>query len=88
MPKTIYRNEYRVLLQLIRKHRIAAGLTQVQASKKLGTTQSFISNVERGGRRVDLIQLRDLCRIVKIDLPMFVKEFERELRKRRPAKHS
>jgi transcriptional regulator with XRE-family HTH domain len=80
MPKTIHRHEYAVLLRLLKEHRKRAGLTQVQCSDALGRPQSFMSDVERGTRRLDVVQLRDLCRVFKTDLVAFVKAFERELR--------
>jgi transcriptional regulator with XRE-family HTH domain len=80
MPKTIHRKEYSVLLQLIRERRQRAGLTQAQCSHALGRAQSFMSDVERGIRRLDLIQLRDLCRVLDTELPAFVRAFERALR--------
>ena len=86
MPKTIHRQEYQVLLQLLRQRRTEAGLTQTECSNALGRSQSFISDVERGIRRLDLVQLRDLCEILNTDLRRFVADFERELsqsRKRR-----
>jgi transcriptional regulator with XRE-family HTH domain len=79
MPKTIHRNEYRVLLRMIKGRRLRAGLTQAECSAALGRSQSFISDVERGVRRLDVVQLRDLCGILKTDLRRFVADFEREL---------
>lgn len=79
MPKTIHRPEYRVLLQLLKKKRIKAGVTQVECSAALGRSQSFISDVERGMRRLDLVELRDWCGVLKVNLPKFVQEFERAL---------
>jgi hypothetical protein len=51
-------------------------MTQVACSKALGRSQSFVSDVERGVRRLDVIQLRDLCRVLKQDLVTFVRQFE------------
>ena len=82
MPKTIHRNEYAVLLRLIREGRLRANLTQAQCSKALSRSQSFMSDVERGVRRLDIVQLRDLCRVLKSDLPSLIRKFERELRLR------
>jgi len=79
MPKTIHRHEYKVLLRLLRERRQHAGLTQAQCSKALGRTQSFVSDIERGVRRLDLVQLRDLCLVLNIDLPSFIRMFERNL---------
>jgi transcriptional regulator with XRE-family HTH domain len=79
MPKTIYKPEHAVLLTLLKKHRKAAGLTQVQCSKALGRPQSFMSDVESGTRRLDIVQLRDLCKVLGIGLGALVGEFEKSL---------
>ena len=76
MSKTIYRPEHTVLLSLLKKHRKAAGLTQVQCSKALSRPQSFMSDVESGTRRLDIVQLRDLCKVLGIDLQDLITEFE------------
>ncbi|WP_085614488.1 MULTISPECIES: helix-turn-helix domain-containing protein [unclassified Pseudomonas] len=76
MTKTIYRPEHTALLNLLRKHRKAAGLTQVECSKALNRPQSFMSDVENGTRRLDIVQLRDLCKVLGISLPELVEELE------------
>lgn len=79
MSKTIYRPEHTVLLSLLKKHRKAAGLTQVQCSKALERPQSFMSDVESGTRRLDIVQLRDLCKVLGIGLQDLIAEFEESL---------
>ncbi|MNB92978.1 transcriptional regulator [Pseudomonas sp. GW456-L14] len=79
MSKTIYRPEHAVLLSLLKKYRKAADLTQVQCSKALGRPQSFMSDVESGTRRLDIVQLRDLCKVLGIGLAELVEEFELSL---------
>ncbi|WP_095152346.1 helix-turn-helix domain-containing protein [Pseudomonas sp. Irchel s3b5] len=79
MPKTIYRREHAVLLALLKKYRNAAGLTQAQCSKALERPQSFMSDVESGTRRLDIVQLRDLCEVLGIGLQDLIEEFERSL---------
>lgn len=76
MTKTIYRPEHTALLNLLRKHRKAAGLTQVDCSKALNRPQSFMSDVENGTRRLDIVQLRDLCKVLGVSLPELVQELE------------
>jgi transcriptional regulator with XRE-family HTH domain len=80
MPKTIYRREHAVLLALLKKYRNAAGLTQVQCSKALERPQSFMSDVESGTRRLDIVQLRDLCKVLGISLADLVQELEEGIR--------
>ena len=50
--------------------------------------QSFVSDVETGQRRLDLIQLRDLCSALGVSLVRFVSEFDRRLGTRRPYSHT
>lgn len=79
MPKTIYKPEHAVLLTLLKEHRKAAGLTQVQCSKALGRPQSFMSDVESGTRRLDIVQLRDLCKVLGVGFQDLIAEFEKSL---------
>ncbi len=75
MPKAIYRPEYEVFLTLLKDRRIKAGLTQVECSNALGRPQSFMSDVERGTRRLDIIQIHDLCEVLGCDLVELIQDF-------------
>lgn len=79
MNKSLYRAEYQALLETLRTLREESGLTQAQCATALGRPQSFISDVESGIRRLDLIQLRDLCHVLKTDLPSVIRRFENKL---------
>jgi transcriptional regulator with XRE-family HTH domain len=54
-------------------------MTQARFAEALGRPQSFTSDIERGLRRLDLVQLRDICHVLSLDLLEFVKRFEDEL---------
>lgn len=79
MPKTIHRPEYDALRRLLRQARVDAGVTQVELSRALQRSQSFVSDIERGVRRLDAIELRDVCRLLDQDFPDFLAELEREI---------
>ncbi|WP_313413562.1 helix-turn-helix transcriptional regulator [Stenotrophomonas sp.] len=79
MAKSIHRKEYAALIAAVREARVAAGLTQAQVSAKLGRSQSFMSDVETGKRRLDVVELRDIARLVGVPLASMVAEFERRL---------
>lgn len=79
MEKSIYTREYGVLLRLLKEAREAAGVTQVELAKKLKQSQSFVSKMERGDRRLDVVQLRTVLRIYNTTLTAFVKRLEEEL---------
>lgn len=50
------------------------------ATDPLGRPQSFMSEVEKGVRRLDIIQIRDLCKVMACDLTDLITEFESKLR--------
>ena len=79
MAKSLYRTETGVLVALLREFRAKAGLTQAQCSEALGRPQSFMSDVERGIRRLDLVQLRDLCQVLDVSLSVLIRQFENRL---------
>lgn len=79
MPKSIHRPEYTTLRNLIRELRMERGVTQESLSVQLGRTQSFLSDIERGVRRIDALELRDLCQLLETNLPQFVAELEKRL---------
>jgi transcriptional regulator with XRE-family HTH domain len=56
MPKSVFTDEYAALLETLISARRAAGLTQVELSAKLGRPQPFVSYVEHGERRVDIVE--------------------------------
>ena len=74
------RKQQQALLSLLRQLRTDAGLRQVDMAKALGKPQAFVSFYETGARRLDLLELRQICGILGIPLTGFVKKFEKLLR--------
>lgn len=72
MKKTIYSEEHKRIIQLLKKARKEANLDQKEVAKLLSKTQSFISKVESGQRRVDLVQLKAFAKIYKKPLNYFI----------------
>ncbi|MBI5005166.1 MAG: helix-turn-helix transcriptional regulator [Candidatus Lloydbacteria bacterium] len=68
-----YRVKYQKLIQRLRQARLEAGLTQVEAGKKLKKPQAYISKIERGERRLDAIELDELAKLYSKPLDYFVK---------------
>ena len=82
MEKSIFSEDYSLFLQLLRDARKRAGLTQEDVAERLGKTQSFISKCERGERRLDIVNVREICKAIGISLPEFVAVFEETLSER------
>ena len=73
MPRTIYSNEHKIIVERLKKARLNAGLGQVEVAKKLGKTQSYLSKIESGQRRFDVLQLKEFAKIYQKPLNYFVK---------------
>lgn len=80
MPKPIHRAEYQAIRSLLRELRIGAGVKQSELSAALEQPQPYISAIETGHRRVDLVEIRDICAVLGISLATFVGRLERRLR--------
>ncbi|MGB7925268.1 MAG: helix-turn-helix transcriptional regulator [Pyrinomonadaceae bacterium] len=75
MSKFTGTSEQRRLQALLRQIRIDAGLKQSDLAERLGQSQSFVSKYESGERRLDLLELRQICEAVEISLSEFVNRF-------------
>lgn len=73
MNKSIYSKNHRYLVKQLKKARKEAGLTQREVAQLLGKTQSYISKIESGQRRIDIVQLKKLAKIYKKNLNFFIK---------------
>jgi transcriptional regulator with XRE-family HTH domain len=79
MEKSVFTREYAVLLETLRYFRRAAKITQVELAKKIKEGQAFVSKSERGERRLDVVQLREICFALGTTLPEFIAAFEKRL---------
>lgn len=49
-----------------------AGVTQLALAESLGNTQTFISKIERGERRIDVVEFIEICDALGADpAPLF-----------------
>lgn len=76
MQKTLFTKDFKLLLQLLRNARERAGITQADLAKKLKVTQTFVSKCERGGRRLDIVEIRKWCLALQLSFPAFAAEFD------------
>ena len=76
---TANRQQQEALQSLLRQLRMEAGLRQKDIARALGKPQTFVSYYERGARRLDLLELRNVCQVLGISLGAFVRKFEKRL---------
>lgn len=72
MTKSLYGNEYNKVVSNLRKARIEVGLRQEDVAQKLNKPQSYISKIERGERRIDVVELKAFAQLYKKPLDYFV----------------
>jgi transcriptional regulator with XRE-family HTH domain len=80
MAKNPYSYHQGKLQDLLRRVRVGAELRQEDLAKRLGVPQSFISKYESGERRLDFVEIRQICEAVGLSLPDFVRMFEESLK--------
>lgn len=74
MSKTIYSKDHKFLTKQLKKARQETGLDQEEVAKILGRSQSYISKIEAGQRRVDVVQLKEFAKTYKKSLDYFIKK--------------
>jgi transcriptional regulator with XRE-family HTH domain len=67
MGRTLFSPAYAGIVAALIRARKASGLLQTDLAAKLGKDQSYISNIERGQRRVDVLELYAIARALGRD---------------------
>ncbi len=73
MPKSIHSKEYKTVVKRLKEARLEIGLTQKEVANKLNAPQSYISKVEAGEQRVDILELKKLSEIYDKEISFFLK---------------
>lgn len=73
MPRVIYTDDHKKIVERLKIARIEVGLSQVEVVGKLGKTQSYLSKIESGQRRFDVLQLKEFAKLYNKPLDYFVK---------------
>jgi transcriptional regulator with XRE-family HTH domain len=72
MPRAIYSKDHNKIVERLISARLEAGLSQVEVAEKLGKTQSYLSKIESGQRRFDVLQLKEFAKLYKKPLEYFI----------------
>jgi len=73
MKRSLHSKEYKDFTERLKTARLESGLTQVQVSKKLKRPQSYVSNIESGQQRVDVVELQKFAKLYRKDINYFIK---------------
>jgi transcriptional regulator with XRE-family HTH domain len=67
MEKSVHSEPYAVFLTSLIEARKQLGLSQVELARRLGKPQSFISKIEIGERRLDVLEFLQIMRALEDD---------------------
>lgn len=65
--KSIFRADYRLIIDWLSTKRQVLGITQHQLAQKLNKPQSFVSKYENCERRLDVVEFLEVCRTMGIN---------------------
>lgn len=80
MKKRIYLAQRGRLVSLLREMRIEAGLTQVDLAARIERDQAYVSRYESGQRRLDVLEVREICQVIGATLEEFAVRLESALK--------
>ena len=67
MARTFATKRHAALVAFLKKKRKDADLTQTQVAKRIGRYQSFITDYERGQKRIDAVELVQIAEAIGFD---------------------
>lgn len=67
MSKSAFSDAHQILVEQLTAARKQSGMKQEELAALIGKDQSYISNIERGQRRVDVMEFIVLARALKTD---------------------
>ena len=68
------------LIAILRELRLEAGLTQTDLASRIEKDQAHVSRYESGQRRLDVLEVREICEAVGIRFEEFVQRLEKALK--------
>jgi transcriptional regulator with XRE-family HTH domain len=73
----LLRDRRKQLRQRLKEARVAAGLRQLDVADALGRPQSYVAKIESGERKVDFVEVLDLCAVIGLDPTVLAQELRR-----------
>lgn len=89
MAASTHHHDYQLFISTLKEARVRANVTQQELADRINNTQTFISKVERGERRLDLVETIEICEALAISPSTFLSRFIEErkaLKQNRSAK--
>ncbi len=72
MSKEIYSKDHKKIIERLKKARQESMLDQVDVAKTLNRTQSYVSKIESGQRRIDVLVLKRFAEVYNKPIEYFL----------------
>ncbi len=72
MSKEIYSKDHKKIIERLKKARQETMLDQVDVAKALNRTQSYVSKIESGQRRIDVLALKRFAEVYNKPIEYFL----------------
>lgn len=79
MPKSMFTQDYERLIGLMAQIRKEKGVTQVDLAGAINKPQSFISKIENGERRLDLIEMIAIADALDVEPSAVLRRLEKQI---------
>ena len=73
MNNDIYKNDHVYIAKKLRQARLDSNMGQVEVSRKMNRTQSYISKLESGQIKFTVLQIQEFARLYNKSLDYFIK---------------
>ena len=82
MKKSIWKHNYKVLREELKKIRKSEGFTQAQLAELLERNQSHVAKYELGERNLDYLEVINVCNLCGVIPEDFMKSFRKLISKK------
>ncbi len=79
MSNRLWDKKQETFRKAIKEIRVNRNLKQVELAKKLKKPQSFVSKYETGERKLDFVEISEICKACGISMEEFVKLYKSKL---------
>jgi transcriptional regulator with XRE-family HTH domain len=88
MAASTHHHDYQLFISSLKEARVRANVTQQELADRINNTQTFVSKVERGERRLDLVETIEICEALAISPSAFITRYLEERKALKQSKPS
>lgn len=77
MANKLWDQRRKALTEILKQLRVEAGITQIDMAKRLEKPQSYVSKYESGERKLDFVEVMDICEALVVRPNVLIDLYER-----------